>query len=834
MPTLLWAQSIALQSEDVALFITSNLQSQFYDVKMSPQELPYVNVSDVLGHWMGLSTHCDVDQRICTVLIPPKGTKAILDGKRNLLIFGKTRQILPPNSLVNIDGKLWLSYTALGRWLPINAEWHLKQYRLSLIPQFNLPKELARQHQFQIEREKTAQRKQDLLNRSVADQPKKTWSIESRYRADYAVNEQAFSQLGLSTETDIDVFKGTLYVNGNVGYDLPRSNTDAVYWNYSVTKPGDVNLLRVGHTETENTLLLPYLTLKRSLEFQRLKPAQGAGGGFQYVGRTMPGTEVDVYRNGVLLTTQIAGGSGAYKVNTPSAIQGDIFTIKYYYRDGTFSHKDIVIASDYGLVLSHKNFDVQAVIGQIDQGDTPRYVHLDWRYGFLDNLTMGAHLLELPDGEDVSSGAGMIDLAWRPKSWANVIAETLRYNTDTDYSAQSNITYFEHHNIRLQINHINSDSPLVYMRGLNPTQSLIDNIINSDQSWSVEDIYNRDSWRFASKYTNDISGNILSEDITGNFNDRISSTIEGGYSWNSDEQANSHFALASVNFRMTPYQLIEVSHSWQSDNVGQSLVMYRLQGNGDTQWDTNVGLLIPNHGNITFSGTLSYRAHKHWMLSATFSNDTINAVLSFQGIFGNGYHYRDYDDFGTGSVEGYIRVPSHNNKKQTMQPIAGVKVTAGASYALTDQQGHYFIAGVPVNQKVKLTIDKNTLTADYLLPKKIEVVEVRPGTIVHYDPLIRWAGGIDGQVYSNTLIPDHATVEAIDKHTGKTVASTTVEQDGFFVFNQLAVGDYTLVLHDKNTEPQHVSKQVSIPESTEWLSDVILVANAATHSILTS
>ncbi|MDF1654626.1 MAG: carboxypeptidase-like regulatory domain-containing protein [Coxiellaceae bacterium] len=822
-----FAATTQLENEDIALFIAQDLQSQFYAVKMNEHEQPYLNVENILQQWFGLRSHCDVAALRCTALIPPDGIPAILDGKNKQLIYGKTIQQLPPDALVQQEGKLWLSYTAMVRWLPLNAQWSLQQYRLQLIPQFVLPKEIQRRHDLAIKREKSLKRRQSELDHADIDKPKDRWSIESRYRFDAAFDENLHSQYGLSTETNLDIFKGTLYVNGNAGYDLPRSQTDRIYWNYSVTKPGQVHLLRVGHTETENTLLLPYLNLKRTIEFQRLQPAQGGGGGFQYVGRTMPASEVDVYRNGVLLTTQIAGSSGSYIINTPSAIQGDIFVIKIYHRDGTHTQKEIVIANDYGLILAHKNFDVQGVVGQIDQGDTPRYSHLAWRYGFFNDATLGFHFLELPNGVDTSAGAGMIDLAWRPKTWVDVIAETLRYNVDTDYSAQSNITYFKNHNIRLQVNHINDDSPLVFMRTLTPTVSLADNIINSDQSWSIEDIYNRNTWRFASKYTYDIAGNTISENITGNFNQQWSSTADAGYSWNRDDDVNNTFALLTLDYRMTSSQLIEISHAWQTDNVGQSFVMYRLQGNGDTLWDTNVGLLIPNHGQITFSGTLSYRAHRHWMVSATFDNSSINAVLSFQGLFGTGYRYRNYNDFGTGSIEGYVRAPSQDGKNKQGVPLEGVRVSVGDAYGTTDKEGHYFIAGVPIDRKVRVKVDTKTLTADYMLPNHVEVAELRPGTIIHYNPRIEWAGGIDGQILSDVAIPKDARVIAVDKHTGEQVAETTVEPDGFFVLDKLAVGEYDLVLQDENTQPQKIIKHVKIPTSSDWLSDVRMVANKA-------
>lgn len=809
-----------LQHADIALAIYPGIQSQFYPVRMNAGEQPYLELNLLLRQWMGLRVECQPERLLCKVYIPPNGVVGLIDGKHQRCLYGHNEMKLLSNDVYQNGDALWLSYTALARCLPIGVTWNLQQYRLSLTPQFDLPDEIKKKHALALSSEKIERQKQAAIDAAPVIWPQDAYSVESRYRFDWALDQQAHSQLGITSETNLDLLKGTLYFVGNKGYDLSPSATDPFYWNYSVTKPGTVHLLRIGHTENVNSLLLPYMTLKRSIEFEKLPPAQGGGGGFQFVGRTMPATEVDVLRNGVLLSTQIAGNDGSYTISAPSTVQGDIFTIRLYYRDGTHSERTIVISDDYGLILASQQWDVQAVSGEIDQTSTPRFSHLAVRYGVLNQLTVGAHALSLPESSASNSAAGMIDVAWRPRTWMDVIAETLRYNAGTDYSAESNITYFNKHNIRLRINHIAANSPLVYMRDVTLPNIQLSQIYNSDRSWSIQDIYSFDTWRFASQYVNDIAGQMVHEMITGVLNEKWSMTASSGYTWQKqDGVRNDFFTLATLDFRVTQRQLIEFSRLWQSGTVGQNYVMYRLQGNGGTQWDANIACDLPDQGSINVVGTVSWRSKKHWMLSLSFDNQSINAVLSFQGIFGDGAQYRRYEDFGSGSVEGYVYQPTIDDSKAS-RPLSGVRVSVAGQTAVTDKQGHYFIAGVPPNQRELLQIDRQSLDPRFILEDKPEVVEVRSGTIVHYNPVLLWTGGLDGYVQSDKALPAGSKIVAESLSADHKLTEATVESDGFFVFNRLPVGHYTLRLQTSTHEDDQLSKEVDIPSDSDWLSAV--------------
>lgn len=812
------AWSAPLSEEDIALNILPNQQSQFYNVRMNAGEKPYLNIEDLLVNWFGLRVQCDVLLLQCHTLIPPDGVVATIDGVHHQLSYGKLKSALPRGALVLQDGKLWLSYTALARWLPMTAHWNLQQYRLTLVPQFKTPLSIKRAHDKQLLQLQAAKQSQMKEHEAPLDKPKAPLSIESRYRFDWALDQNINSRFGVSSETHLDVLKGTLYFSGARGYDFNPSQTDPFYWNYSITKPGKVHLLRVGHTETENGLLLPYLTLKRAFEFERLPPSQGSGGGFQYVGRTMPATEVDVYRNGVLLDTQVAQSDGSYRINTPAAVQGDIYTIKFYFRDGTHSQKQIVISADYGLVLAPGQTDVQLVTGEIDRDTTPRFTHVAWRYGLFNNFSIGAHVLGLPSGLDHAVGAGMLDVAWRPKPWADLLVDAMQSQTGMDYAAESNLSYFNQHTIRLQLTHINDDSPIIYTRSLTPLSLLQSEVYDTDQSWSIQDIYSHKTWRFSTQFIDDIAGRTVNENITGNLSDDWSITSEYGYTWSKQPGAeNQQFLLGTLNYRFSLGQLISLSHLWQSSSIGSTVVSYRLQGNGQTAWDALLNCEVPSEGRVTFYGTLSWRAKKHWMLSASFDNHSVNAVLTFQGIFGSGYRYRSYRNFGSGSVEGYVMAPKQNGQ---LQPLAGVEVSVAGNRATTDKDGHYFITGVPVNEREIVRLRSDTVDARYLIDDKVEAVEVRPGTIVHYNPVLRWAGGIDGYVVADGKLDKGVEVLVKSVDDGAVVARAAVESDGFFVFDRLPVGHYILELNDKAILPAKLAKRVEIPQSTDWLSGV--------------
>lgn len=814
------ASAAELQEEDIALNILPDQQSQFYNVRMNAAEQPYLNLEDLLRNWFGLRLQCDTAALQCQTVIPPAGVHAAIDGMNHRLTYGRVQSQLPKDALALRDGKLWLSYTALARWLPITARWDLQQYRLTLVPQFKTPEALKIAHNRSLQQQQAVKQRRNKERAAPLDKPKDPWSIESRYRLDWALDQNAKSRLGISSETHLDVLKGTLYFSGARGYDFAPSQTDPFYWNYSVTKPGYVHLLRVGHTETENSLLLPYLTLKRAFEFERLPPSQGSGGGFQYVGRTMPSTEVDVYRNGVLLDTQIASSDGSYKINTPAAVQGDIYTIKFYYRDGTRSEKQIVISADYGLVLAKGQTDVQMISGEIDRDTTPRFTHMAWRYGLLDSLSLGAHVLSLPSDLGHAVGAGMFDLAWRPKPWVDLLADAMQSPKGTDYAAESNISYFDQHTIRLQLTHINNDSPIVYTRSLTPLSLLQSEVYDTDQSWSVQDIYSRKTWRFSTQYIDDVAGRTVNENITGNLGDDWSMTSEYGYTWSKQSQAqNQQFLIGTLNYRFTLGQLLSLSHVWQSSSVGSTVVSYRLQGNGQTYWDALLNCEVPNEGQVNVYGTVSWRSKKHWMVSMSFDNHSVNAVLTFQGIFGDGYRDRIYSNFGTGSVEGYVMAPQSSADSKKV-PLAGVEVNVAGNRATTDEHGHYFIAGIPVAEREIVRVRSDTLDARYLLDDKVEAVQLRPGTIVHYNPVMRWSGGIDGFVVADDKIPKGVEVLVKSVESGEVLARTHVEEDGFFVLDRLPVGEYDLELSDKQIKPTTLKQHVKIPQSSDWLSGV--------------
>lgn len=809
---------------DIGLWINSKHQSEFYSVLVNEHQQPYLNINNILTAWFGLKATCDVATLSCQGFMPPDATPFSINGKNHLMHYGKKIEYIPDHSLVKKDGKLWLNYQAFAKWLPITAVWSLQHYYLQFSPQYPLPEDILANRKRQIRLQQQQAQLKKNLQQQKALTPQAAISAEARYRLNWQPSFSNWGKVGASSAMDIDIGRGTFYASGNVGYDPADSSDQSVYWNYTLHRPGSFYQLRFGDTTVNSTLLIPYLSLQNGIDFSRLKPAQGGGGGFEYVGHTMPWTNVDIYRNGTLISTQTAKSDGSYRIDAPQALGGDIFTIVMFYKDGERKSKQIKVADDYGLLLEKNNWNVTLDTGQLLNHHW--FTHVAYRYGVSNDLSIGAHALLIPSLNHKQTVAGMMDLAWRPKSWLDFLAEDMQDDQGNDYDVIADMSYFKKHTLRLEVKNINPDSPVAALN--DESNNLLSSVLerNDQHSVALKDIWDVSTWRVTTGLLHDAFESSITEQADGQMNSRWSAVLNAGLDVSRyDGNENSSYASAVFDYQLNTIQLLEFGHAWFSDADGESSITYRYQGYQSHRLQASLGAQISNHGDITLNGSLSWRLKRHWLLTANIDDDSVNGVISYEGLVSKGANYRNYDDFGTGSVAGYVMAPpSHPGDKPT--PIVGATVQVDNALATTDKYGFYFVPDVVVNTRVSAHIDTNTINANLIPRRKAVVMDLRPGTIVYYNPQLVWAGGIDGQVMSPVRIPKGTEVLAERCHDHNlVVAHADVEDDGFFVFNRLAIGHYCLHLKD-STATMAAAKPVDIKPPQDWASGVILYAKA--------
>jgi hypothetical protein len=576
-------------------------------------------------------------------------------------------------------------------------------------------------------------------------------------------------------------------------------------------------------------MLLPFLILHNSVNFSRLKPAQGAGGGFTYVGHTMPWTNVNIYRNGTLISTEVSSSNGSYKVSSPQAIGGDIFTIVLYYKNGERKEKEITIAGDYGLLLKKGTWNLQLNSGQLVNGHG--FSRLAYRYGFSSNVSAGVHALLLPYGNKTTA-AMMIDIAWRPKTWLNILSEAMEDEAGLDYDLLANITYFKNHTLQVEVKNINKESPLNSLDDNtdNPLSQILGN--TNEKSISFKDIYNIKTWRITSGFTHELLQDSVNEEADGQINANWSATLDAGAIFpRVASVVKNKYAQGLFNYQINNAQLLTFGHAWLSGAVGESSLTYRYQDMEKNKLNASISVLISDSGDVTVNGNITWEIKHHWLFSINANSNEVSAVISFEGIFSRKDQYRDYDDFGTGSVQGYVDAPPKKEGGKAI-PIEGAVVQVDNQHAITDKNGYYFVPDIEVNARVIAKVDPGSLKADLIPVKGAEVMRLRPGTLINYSPMLSWAGGIDGQVISNVAFPKNTRVSATDCKTHKTRSSVFVESDGFFVFNRLKTGRYCLKVHD-SAVPDTVETPVNITSPQNWTSGVILHALQKAHPRIT-
>ena len=122
-------------------------------------------------------------------------------------------------------------------------------------------------------------------------------------------------------------------------------------------------------------------------------------------------------------------------------------------------------------------------------------------------------------------------------------------------------------------------------------------------------------------------------------------------------------------------------------------------------------------------------------------------------------------------------------------------VTTGTKQAerTTDAKGSVTVGGLTSYLPVTVGIDPTSLDDPMLVPKKaLQVVVPRPGVPADVEIGLVGGGDIEGAVVKNGGLGfEGLDLELVDV-TGKVVLSTRSDYDGFFLFERVPYGDYTI------------------------------------------
>jgi hypothetical protein len=161
--------------------------------------------------------------------------------------------------------------------------------------------------------------------------------------------------------------------------------------------------------------------------------------------------------------------------------------------------------------------------------------------------------------------------------------------------------------------------------------------------------------------------------------------------------------------------------------------------------------------------------------------------------------YRDLNDNG-------VREPSEPLEK-------GALVTAGTTPAdrPTDARGSVVVGGLAPFYPITVGIDESSLADPMLVPKKaLQVVVPRPGIPAQVEIGLVGGGDIEGAlVKSGGIGFEGVDLELVDA-SGKMAATTRTDFDGFFLFERVAYGAYTIRVSQASADAARIATDLGV------------------------
>jgi len=172
--------------------------------------------------------------------------------------------------------------------------------------------------------------------------------------------------------------------------------------------------------------------------------------------------------------------------------------------------------------------------------------------------------------------------------------------------------------------------------------------------------------------------------------------------------------------------------------------------------------------------------------------------------------YRDLNDNG-------VRDPSEPLEK-------GALITTGRrlSEKATDASGSVLVGGLATFTPVTVGIDETSLSDPMLVPRKaLQVVVPRPGVPANVEIGLVGGGDVEGAIVKSGGIGfEGLDLELVDA-SGKLVARTRTDFDGFFLFERVPYGEYRIRLSKDSAEVTGLAPNLNVKVSVSAAKSIV-------------
>lgn len=778
--------------------------------------------------------------------------EVVVDGKKMPL---DSHLVVPAEDDVYIDSSLF------SKWFPADTQLNYSDMVLYLLPREKLPIETNLERQKL--REKAYAAAPQNKNYDTVTVPYQLYSfpfVDAELGYNYATNQSPENQLSYSmlASGDLGYLTTQLALAGESDDSLTTLRLNAGRSDYKGELLGKLHATSflVGDINAESMALTTTNSRGRGITLTNkdlTRPEQFDATSF--TGNALPGWEVELYHNGVLLDFQLIDEDGRYDFqDVPIFFGNNVFRIVSYGPQGQIEEKVLTQLIDssilqkgevnYAVSVDEKSRSIFGVDEErltIDHEPDTRVV-TGIEYGLTNGITANAGYARTPLEDGKTHDYQMLGLRGSIPSIfeAGMLTElnTVYDSTDGGWAAQllANARVGEL-NVRAE-------------------QSLYDNFVSEVERADAElrtsvsqlDLDGQLNWLFPSGISYRFGGKYEEFEqsrTVSTISNRLAVSVYGvgisnnlDYTTTKNEDARDSQTTGSVSVRGR-YKRAAVRLSLDYDVEPEATVR---SFNSTMQWqledDTNlrVGLQQDLTGEQLTSVDVSWnKTFKHftWSLIGQ-ADDNDNYTAGTRISFSMGKEPRKKQWFmegresatgGAVSAQAFLDKNYNNQMDEDEELLEDVGYITGNGKKQADGKEPVLVTHLEPHLPSDVEIDYSTLEDPFWTPRKQGYTVVpRPGVTTVVDFPVHNTTEIDGMTYLYKA-GEQRPVARVDlelkDESGTTISTTRSEFDGFYIFEGVIPGTYTISATTESLLRLNASNRPSTTLTVEPNGDIV-------------
>ncbi|MCZ6842832.1 MAG: hypothetical protein O7G32_08390, partial [SAR324 cluster bacterium] len=541
------------------------------------------------------------------------------------------------------------------------------------------------------------------------------------------------------------------------------------------------------------------------------------------IGTTRPGSEVDLYRRGILTAFTTADSAGFYQFdNLPLSQSSELFEIRIFTPQGRrFTEFRRVVSQDQmvpeGSVASRGGAGSSTSITNpfdVAGGEV--------RYGLFKDLTLGAYALNLSNfrvetGEVIETvNSTGVFLLGRALSWLNLLVERSQ-DSQLPGSAARLVAFISTAAGAVDLEHrayegefappartrtnefigsaslgpailLSLDRTLLRTRFLAISADFLNQVSDYGQTRTQTERRARLARRITSKLSLNVSlaQERFSEqnqpDKGSDIQDALATYRLGFLTRMELRFAKNEPLLGEDSTRLeTIYQKIQ-----QIDSPWAFRAAYTTASNQDDIATVAAGYLFKN--NFRISG--QYDSQSNWSLQLEYS-------LPFR-VSEDGLETFPRGSFGRGGIEGVVYLDENGDgiRQEDESTLSDVHILApGVKNLNSDQEGKFKAWGLPTRSPISVEVDMLSTDALFVPLLKKQTTTIHPGELVKLEIALVPSGGLSGILQTRTprtISPANGVEMILETENGERITAVQTEWDGTFIMEQIPPGNHIL------------------------------------------